>query len=151
MDSLESPFHFERHSNHAVVLFNPLINEGQWGTVIEVGQEILAHLGNLPGQALVVDLSRLSHIGSPQVALLVRLWKSLKKFQGRMSVECPVGTVRDSLSTAGLRSLWPIVESRDAALDAVGVAQVLPASDSPWSWFRTRSRWLLLPGTSRAG
>lgn len=151
MDSLESPFHFERHANHGVVKFNPLINEGQWGTVIEVGHEILVHLNDLPGQALVVDLSRLDYIGSPQVALLVRMWKSLKKFQGRMSIECPAGTVHDALSTAGLRSLWQIVETRDAALAAVGVTGVSSAKYLPWNWFRFRSGWLLPTRSNRAG
>ncbi len=153
VDSLESPFHFERHENHGVVSFNPLINEGQWGTVMEVGHEILALMESLPGQALIVDLSRLKYIGSPQVALMVRLWKSLKRFQGRMSVECPPGTVRDSLQTAGLRSLWQIVETRELALAAVGVEveKISPTSYSPWNWFRVSSNWLLPRGTNRAG
>ncbi len=151
MDSIESPFDFERHPHHAVVLFNPLINEGQWGTVIEVGHEILVQLENRPGQALVVDLSRLSYIGSPQVALLVRLWKSLKRIQGRMCVACPAGTVRDSLSTTGLNSLWQIVATRDAALAAVGVSPELPVSPSPWNWLRIRSSWLLPSKSNRAG
>ena len=153
VDSLESPFHFERHENHGVVSFNPMINEGQWGTVMEVGHEILTHLENLPGPALVVDLSRLTYIGSPQVALLVRLWKSLKRVAGRMSVVCPPGTVRDSLSTAGLRSLWQIVETRQLALAAVGVEveKVPAASFSPWNWFRVSSNWMLPRGSNRAG
>lgn len=141
MDSIESPFQFERHSNHGVVLLNPMINEGQWGTVTEVGNEILVHMETLPGQALVVDLSRLNYIGSPQVALLVRLWKSLKRFQGRMSVECPSATIREILSTAGLRALWQIVETREAAMTAVGIAHVPPPAPSRWDWLRSGSNW----------
>ena len=151
MDSLESPFHFERHAQYAVVSFNPLINDGQWGTVIEVGHEILLHVGNQPTQGLVVDLSRLRYVGSPQVALLVRLWKSMKKSQGRMSVECPNETVRDALATAGLRSLWQIVPTRDAALEAIGVVATSATSYSAWNWIRRSSRWFLSTRSNRAG
>ena len=151
VDSLESPFHFERHLQHAVVAFNPLINEGQWGTVMQVGHEILLHVGNQPNQALVVDLSRLTYIGSPQVALLVRLWKSVKKSNGRMSVECPNDTVCDALSIAGLHSLWQIVATRDAALNAIGIVPPAPTTDSAWNWILRRSSWLLPNRSNRAG
>lgn len=140
MDSFEFPFHFERHANHGVLSLNPLINEGQWGTVIEVGSEILVHMQTLPGPALIVNLSRLNYIGSPQVALLVRMWKSLKKTQGRMAVECPSAMVCDVLTTAGLRSLWQIVETRSAALEAVGIRHRHPALSNLWNWLPFKSR-----------
>ncbi len=145
MDSLESPYHFERHATHGVVSLNPLINEGQWGTVTEVGNEILTHLETLPGQVLVVDLSRLKYIGSPQLALLVRLWKSLKQRQGRMSVQCPSDIIREILTAAGMRSLWQIVDTRDAALDAIGVARI--SRVDPRSWLRFATHWFSAPRT----
>lgn len=138
MDSFEFPFHFERHANHSVVSLNPLINEGQWGTVTEVGTEILAHLETQPGQPVIVNLSRLNYIGSPQVALLVRLWKSLKRSQGRMAVECPSAMVCDVLTTAGLKSIWQIVETRSAALEAVGIRHQLSPLASLWNWLSYR-------------
>lgn len=140
MDSLESPYHFQSHPTHGVVLLNPLINEGQWGTVTEVGNEILAHLEALPVQAVVVDLTRLKYIGSPQLSLLVRVWKSLKHRQGRMAVECPHEVVRDVLMTAGMNSLWGIVATRDAALEAIGV--VKSRRIDCWTWFRFATHWL---------
>lgn len=141
MDSIESPFQFERQSTHGILALNPLINDGQWGTVTEVGNEILPQLETLSSPSVVIDLSRLNYIGSPQVALLVRVWKSLKKLQGRMAIACPNETVRDILHTAGLRSLWAIVDTHDAALTALGV----PCSPQPKaesrSWFDLSLFW----------
>ncbi len=150
MDSLESPFQFERQPTHGILLLNPLINDGQWGTVTEVGNEILAQLETLLSPALVVDLSRLTYIGSSQVALLVRVWKSLKRLQGRMSVECPSEEVSEVLSTAGLRTLWAIVETRDAALAAVGVSNAIRPVAPKRSWLDFRSLWPFSPGPAVA-
>lgn len=151
MDSLESPFQFECQPTHGILSLNPLINDGQWGTVTEVGNEILAQLDTMLAPALVVDLSRLTYIGSPQVALLVRVWKSLKKLQGRMSVECPCDLIREVLNTAGLRSLWEIADTRDAALLAVGVPRTpVRPTTSRWGWLRLGSLWPITPSVASA-
>lgn len=145
MDSLESPFQIERHSTHGILSFYPLINDGQWGTVNEVGNEILAQLETLLAPALVVDLSRLDYVGSSQVALLVRVWKSLKKVQGRMAVECPSDSVREILCTVGLKSLWAIETTREAALTAVGVTNTVRPVAATRGWFDWRALWVATP------
>lgn len=136
MESFESPYQFDRHKNHAVLTLNPLINEGEWSNVSEVGNEILTQLqGQTP--CLIVDLSRLEYMGSPQVALLVRLWKSLKKTSGRMAVQYRSPVVRDILATSGLGQLWDIADSREAALKALGLSTRHRAAATFFSWFRT--------------
>jgi anti-anti-sigma factor len=104
-----------------VLALYPLINEGQWGNVSEVGGEIVGKLKTLRKPALVIDLSPLEYMGSAQVALLVRIWKSLKQINGRMVVQCPGEMVREVLALAGLRSLWNIVDTREAALKSLSV------------------------------
>lgn len=137
VESFESPYQFDQHGTYAVLTLNPLINEGQWSNVSEVGNEILSQLQSLTAGRLVVDLSRLEYMGSPQVALLVRIWKSLRKLPGKMAVQCPSPTVREILCTAGLRSLWDIVEGREAALKSLGVPSKCRSAASIWNWFRT--------------
>jgi anti-anti-sigma factor len=137
VESLESPYQFDRHNTYAVLTLNPLINEGQWSNVSEVGNEILVQLQGLTTPCLIVDLSRLNYMGSPQLALLVRIWKSLKKLSGRMTIQCPSPTVREIISTAGLRSLWEIVDARDAALKSLGVPVRSRSAASIWHWFCT--------------
>ncbi|MDB5387106.1 MAG: Sulfate transporter/antisigma-factor antagonist [Planctomycetaceae bacterium] len=137
VESHESPYQFDRFSNYASLTLNPLINEGQWSNVSEVGNEILNQIQGLAVPSLVVDLSRLNYMGSPQLALLVRIWKSLKKLPGQMAVHCPSPAVREILCTAGLRSLWDIVETHDAALKSLGVPLKPRPAISVWNWFCT--------------
>jgi len=137
VQSFESPYQFDRLKNHAVLTLNPLINEGEWSNVSEVGNEILSQLQGPITPCLVVDLSRLEYMGSPQIALLVRIWKSLKKLPGRMAVQCQSSTVREILTNAGLPQLWDIVETRDAALKSLGLAKRSRPASFVWNWFRT--------------
>ncbi|MFO1019752.1 MAG: STAS domain-containing protein [Planctomycetales bacterium] len=123
VDSSEAPYRFETLDTYSILSFYPLINEGQWGNVSEVGTEILNRLETIRSPAVVVDLSPLDYMGSAQVALLVRIWKSLKKMQGKMVVQCPGAMVREVLTIAGLKSLWNIVETREAALKSLNISE----------------------------
>lgn len=120
MESGEAPYRFEDADGYSVLSLYPLINDGNWGNVSQVGAEILNRLEATKSPALVVDLSPLDYMGSAQVALLVRVWKSLKKTEGRMAVQCPGQMVGEVLSTAGLKSLWEIVETREEAVASLG-------------------------------
>lgn len=121
MNQSEAPYQFESGDSYSVLALYPLINDGQWGNVSQVGSEILTRLETLRSPALIVDLSPLDYMGSAQVALLVRVWKSLKKLNGRMVVQCPGQMVREVLAIAGLKALWDIVETREAALMSLGL------------------------------
>jgi len=123
VDSSEAPYRFEDRETYSVLALYPLINEGQWGNVSEVGGEIVGRLKSLRSPALVIDLSPLEYMGSAQVALLVRIWKSLKQINGRMVVQCPGEMVREVLALAGLKSLWNIVDTREAALQSLSISE----------------------------
>ncbi|MBM4076293.1 MAG: STAS domain-containing protein, partial [Planctomycetes bacterium] len=120
MQPHDSPYQFERLDNYTLLTLHPLINDGQWGNVSQVGTEILNRLSAMQKPALVVDLTPLDYMGSAQVALLVRIWKALKESGGKMSVQCPGETAKNVLTTAGLSSVWKIVDDRSAALAAIG-------------------------------
>jgi anti-anti-sigma factor len=123
VDSSEAPYRFEGHAGYSVVALYPLINDGHWGNVSEVGTEILDRLESLESPYLIVDLSPLDYMGSAQVALLVRVWKALKKSQRRMVVQCPGQMVREVLTIAGLKDLWEVVETRGEALEKFGIRE----------------------------
>ena len=123
VDSSEAPYQFEDRESYSILALYPLINEGQWGNVSEVGGEIVGRLKTLRNPALVIDLSPLEYMGSAQVALLVRIWKSLKQINGRMVVQCPGEMVREVLALAGLKSLWNIVDTREAALKSLSITE----------------------------
>ena len=126
----ESPYQFERLDNYTLLTLHPLINDGQWGNVSQVGTEILNRLEAMENPSLVVDLSPLDYMGSAQVALLVRIWKSLKTSKGSMAVQCPGETAKAVLATAGLKSVWKIVDTREEALTAVGVRDSYSSNES---------------------
>lgn len=131
MNLSEAPYQFESSDTYSVLVLYPLINDGQWGNVSQLGTEILARLETLKSPVLIVDLSPLDYMGSAQVALLVRVWKSLKKVHGRMVVQCPGQMVREVLAIAGLKSLWDIVETREAALMSLGLRSKGVSSGRP--------------------
>ncbi len=130
VDSSEAPYRFEDRESYSVLALYPLINEGQWGNVSEVGGEIVGRLKTLRKPALVIDLSTLEYMGSAQVALLVRIWKSLKQINGRMVVQCPGEMVREVLALAGLKSLWNIVDTREAALQSLSITEYSAGSST---------------------
>jgi anti-anti-sigma factor len=121
VESTEAPYGLEQFETHFVLTLNPLINDGQWGNVSQVGTEIIDRLEAARVPKLLVDLGPLEYMGSAQVALLVRVWKSLKKVNGRMAVHCPHEMVREVLSIAGLKALWEITPTNEAALHSLGV------------------------------
>lgn len=122
MEYRESPFVFTPHGTYAVLKLFPLINEGQWGNVSEIGTEVIAKLEERAVPKLLVDLSQLEYMGSAQVALLVRIWKSLKRTNGKLVVFCPHAMVLEVLTLAGLKSLWEIVPTEEEALGILGVS-----------------------------
>jgi anti-anti-sigma factor len=128
VDSSEAPYRFEAHDGYSVLAIFPLINDGHWGNVSQVGTEILDRLETVKAPSLIVDLSPLDYMGSAQVALLVRVWKALKKSQRRMVVQCPGQMVREVLTIAGLKDLWEVVETRQAALERFGIREVQTGS-----------------------
>jgi hypothetical protein len=56
------------------------------------------------------------------VALIVRLWKSVKDRNGRMVVVNQHELVREVLRLAGLEQVWSIVATREEAVAALGKA-----------------------------
>ena len=131
MDSSEAPYQIEKQDGFFVLTLYPLINDGQWANVAQVGTEILGRLEAFPDSAVIIDLSPLQYMGSAQIALLVRIWKSLKRLDGRMVVQVPGATVREILNIAGLHALWTIVPTRSEALAALSLPEPAPAQHAP--------------------
>jgi hypothetical protein len=71
---------------------------------------------------VIVDLTTLDYLGSAQLTLLVRIWKAIKEYNGRMVVELKGAVVREVLKTAGLLNVWDVAESREAAFALLGLA-----------------------------
>ncbi len=125
-----APYVFERGATHVVVQLNPELNDVQWGEIEALGRRVLTELEGYRVPMVIVDLSPLSYMGSAMVALIVRLWKTVKAGGGKMSVVCPDPMVHKVLALAGLDKVWPIVDSRDQAQQQLGVRAAV-AADAP--------------------
>jgi anti-anti-sigma factor len=123
VETTKLPFRLDVHDRYSVLAFTPQLSEGDWGDIDHVAAELLQKLEGMRGPALLVDLSQLSYMGSSQVALVLRMWKVVKAREGRLAVYVTHPLVLEVLKIAGLQSLWTISESREEALQSLGVAQ----------------------------
>jgi anti-anti-sigma factor len=119
--SSELPYRFEQLEGYAVITLLPQLNDSQWADIEKVGTELVERLKTLDPPKFIVDLSLLNYMGSAMVALIVRLWKSVKDSKkGRMVVVNQHDMVFEVLKLAGLHKVWTIVPSRGEALTALG-------------------------------
>lgn len=147
VETTATPFVFESQQHFSTLQINPSLGEVNWGDVERVGTEVLKKVEDLPNPTVVVDLSQLDYMGSVQVALLVRLWKSIKSRKGRMVVQVTSPIVQEVLKTAGLDKLWDFAETRPEALQVLGVratAVVVPGMPAGMADYGTSSP--VIPG-----
>ncbi|QDU79186.1 hypothetical protein Pla110_08910 [Polystyrenella longa] len=118
--SSNNPYYFEQGNGYSVITLTPELNDAQWSDIEKVGSDLLVQLKDHKSPAFVVDLSSLNYMGSAMVALIVRLWKSVKDEKGRMVVVNREKLVYEVLELAGLHKIWVIVETREEALKKLG-------------------------------
>ncbi len=129
MSSDNPYYYFEQGNGYSVISLTPQLNDAQWNDIEKVGADLLEQLGGSKSPVFIVDLSSLNYMGSAMVALIVRLWKSVKDSKGRMVVVNREKLVYEVLELAGLHKIWVIVETREEAMKNLGVrAPVSPAS-----------------------
>lgn len=114
-------FQFEKKRTHAELKIDAALNSFHWDDVERSVTEILQHVEPLAEPELFVDLSGLEYLGSAQLTLLVRVWKAVKEKQGRMVALVTAPVVREVITTAGLHTLWHVVDSRPAGYIALGL------------------------------
>lgn len=118
--SSQLPYRLELENRRVIVSLLPELNEVPWSDIEKVGSEILEKLQGIQGPNLLVDLCSLSYMGSAQVALVVRMFKSVKEKSGKMVVANQNPLVLEVLTLAGLNKVWTIVDSRERGLSMLG-------------------------------
>jgi stage II sporulation protein AA (anti-sigma F factor antagonist) len=97
---------------------------GSVGTLVEdeareEWEAMLDQIDKYDAKHAILDLGSLDYFGSIMLYLMVRLWKRVSDKEGKLAI-CQVSKVgREILETAKFDSMWPIVDSRDAAIEAV--------------------------------
>ena len=80
---------------------------------------LLEQLSEQGARNAVMDLGALDYFGSIVLELMVVLWKRVSAQGGKLAV-CNVSPVGlEILKTARFDTIWPIVTTRDEALDVV--------------------------------
>src|SRR5262245_3226232 len=94
-------YRLEREHHHTVVTLLPGLKDAPWADIEQIGTEIIQRLQEVPAPALLVDLSPVNYMGSVQVALVVRMYKTIKERGGNIVVVTQEPLVREVLSLAG--------------------------------------------------
>jgi len=113
-------FRFERDHGRTIVTLLPELNDAAWSDIDRIGADIVQRLQEGPPPALLVDLCSLNYMGSAQVALVVRLFKTVKERKGRMVVANSDPMVQEVLTLASLDKLWTIVPNIEAGVRLLG-------------------------------
>jgi anti-anti-sigma factor len=120
--SSETPYHFDKLDGISVIALLPKLNDVPWADIESIGSTILEQMDAQKKPLFLIDLDALTYMGSAMVALVVRLWKSVKTRNGRMAVVNNDEMVREVLIIAGLDEIWTIVDTRAKGLNALGVS-----------------------------
>ena len=115
-----APYRIETNRGRVILALMPELNEVPWADIERIGAELVSRLQDLPNPALLVDLCALNYMGSAQVALVVRLFKTVKERGGRMVVANRDAMVQEVLTLAGLDKLWTISPSPEHGLKLLG-------------------------------
>lgn len=141
-------YEFSATSSFSRLRLMPGLNEIQWGGVESLGADLIGRLERAPSPNLLVDLTPLNYMGSSQVALIVRLWKTLKAKSGKLVVLVTSDVVEKVLTIAGLNTLWDIVGTESEAYAALGVSsadlEAHIAGSSSFTWAAPISAAFLL-------
>lgn len=95
-----------------VLTLLPPLNDVDWASLEQLGNELLERIRQTGRPSVVVDLLALQYMGSAKIALLVRVFKAVRERSGTFVVVCRDPLVLQELQLTGLAKLWTIVPAR---------------------------------------
>jgi anti-sigma B factor antagonist len=113
---------FARQAVGKTVVLNPLIYLGSLHEpeITVETQELLDFLNQSAALNLVIDLANGDYLGTSMLGAIVKLWKRISQHGGRLALCNVSDSVNDVLRVTKLQTVWPIYNSREQALAAVG-------------------------------
>lgn len=81
---------------------------------------VMALLGDGQCRSVVIDLSRTDYCGSTALGLFLKIWKLTRANNGKMSFCGLSENEKEVFATMKLDSLWPICDTLEESLAAVG-------------------------------
>ncbi len=112
-------FSIEKVDGAVVITPGPRISALDNNYLAERRTALVDAIRQAAGSSVVVDFSSVGYFGSLLLDTLCIVWKQARERSGTMAL-CNLSEVsKEILNKSRLNSLWPVFESRQAALDAV--------------------------------
>lgn len=119
MTSAQPLFEFERQGETVVVTALQNLDEFKFHEIELAADETLELLQNGAARNVVIDLGRSDYCGSTALGFFLKLWKRVREREGRMAL-CNVSPhEKEVLAATKLEHMWPVCESREAAMKEV--------------------------------
>ena len=116
-------YSFSETDDYAHVSIGDAFAEGAWSTLEHVLGDLIGQLLQSKSQAVLLNLSSLSHTNSSVVTAIIRIWKSTVANGGRLIVFAPSEETRRTLNFAGLSEQLNIAEDATDALHQLGLSR----------------------------
>jgi anti-anti-sigma factor len=117
----EAPYEIAHHKSHAAITIRPNLTDADWSEIKRAGDDILSQIHTHAPKRVLVDLTPLDYMGSSLVALVVRCWKEAQPQIKKFVVVSDSEVVREVLNLSGLARMWDVVETRQEAMQSLGV------------------------------
>lgn len=112
-------FEIERAGDTIVVVPNVDLRELEYQRIEEEAGDVLHMLNGTGIKNVVMDFHKTDYYGSTALGFFVKLWKRVRKQNGRMAF-CNVSDhEKEILQITNLDHSWPICSSRTDALKAI--------------------------------
>lgn len=111
---------FEIERDGETIIFTPPINLSESQDVTLNAKGAIDALCDLSIKYVVMDFHKTDYFGSSALALFIRFWKIVADRNGHMAFCNLSEQEREVMQITRLDTLWPICESRAAAMKAVG-------------------------------
>ena len=113
-------FTVEPRGDLAIIVPSPEVESLPEAVITEAAAMVLAPLKENPPAGLIVDLSRVSFVGSIFISFLLRCHMTAKKASSEFVLAGVSDRVRELLRLTNLDTLWALYATRAEALEALG-------------------------------
>lgn len=120
-DDFQDDFRLEWHGHTVVIIPAADVESMRWDLIEQSAQVVMTPLRETEVPMVVFDLGDVNYFGSVFLALLLRCHKYVKSRGGELVLCGASKSARELLRITALDTLWAIYDTRDEALDALGV------------------------------
>lgn len=112
---------FTREQQGGVLLLSPHSPLGNLyeAEIDKEASELLEMINQARGLAVLIDLGGSDYLGTAMLGAVVRLWKRISQRGGRLAICRISAPVHDMLRITKLHTVWPIFDTREAALQTL--------------------------------